>query len=280
MAHPGQPPHRGDFDIAVICALQIEADAVEAMFDAFWEDEDSYGKAAGDYNAYTIGRIGGHNVVLAHMPGMGKGASASVAASFRSSFSGIRLGLVVGICGGVPAGVEDGKEMLLGDVVISTGVVQFDLGRQHSNKVVRKDTLEDNLGRPNQEIRAFLQKVKGIRGRKQLKDNSLAFLTTFCNSDEFHSWRYPGADEDVVYPPEYRHKHHQLGACSVCEKCKSEGDSVCEVALESSCADLKCDVKYQVVRERLQDIKKSALSGETKVAQTPEIHFGRIASGI
>ncbi|KAK3044495.1 hypothetical protein LTS18_001142, partial [Coniosporium uncinatum] len=30
--------HRADFHIAVICVLPIEADAVEAMLDEFWED--------------------------------------------------------------------------------------------------------------------------------------------------------------------------------------------------------------------------------------------------
>ena len=97
------------------------------MFDDFWEKDDTYGKAGGDSNAYTTGRIGGHNVVLVFMPGMGKGHSASVTASLRSSFEEIRLGLVVGICGGVPSAPDDGKEILLGDVIISTGIVPPEL---------------------------------------------------------------------------------------------------------------------------------------------------------
>jgi nucleoside phosphorylase len=98
-------------------------------------------------------------VVLAYMPGMGKGAAAGVAAGFRSSFARIRLGLVVGICGGVSHGATHGGEILLGDVVVSTGVVQFDFGRQFSDRAIRKDTLQDNLGRPNPEIRSFLNKM-------------------------------------------------------------------------------------------------------------------------
>jgi len=278
----GERPHlRGDFEIAIICALQIEADAVQAMFDGFWdEDEDnSYGKAAGDPNAYTTGWIGRHNVVLAHMPGMGKSESASVATSFRSSFSGIRLGLVVGICGGVPSMVEEGKEMLLGDVVISTGIVQFDFGRQYSNGVVQKDTPDENLGRPNKEIRAFLQMIKGMRGYKQLKDNSLVYLKKLCEKDDFEAWKYPGASEDILYQSTYRHKHQQAEACSVCASCKSKEDEVCEGALESSCTELKCDNKEQVGRDRLRNIKTANISGEAKTLPTPEIHFGRIASG-
>jgi nucleoside phosphorylase len=102
MANPSRPRDRREFEIAIICALPIESDAVEALFDEFWEEDYTYEKAPGDPNTYTLGRIGYHNVVLAFMLGIGKGHSASVAASFRSSFVGIKQGLVVGICGGVP----------------------------------------------------------------------------------------------------------------------------------------------------------------------------------
>jgi hypothetical protein len=69
-----QPKDRDGFEIAIICALRSEADAVEALFDEYWdEDGDRYGKAPGDINAYTTGAVGRHNVVLAYMPGIGKG---------------------------------------------------------------------------------------------------------------------------------------------------------------------------------------------------------------
>src|SRR5208282_5040681 len=135
-----RPKDRNEFEIAIICALRSEADAVEALFDEYWDEEgDRYGKALGDTNAYTTGAIGRHNVVLAHMPGIGKGSAASVASSFKSSFRGIKLALVVGICGGVPIGT-DNEEILLGDIIISTGVIQYDLGRQLPDRFIRKDT--------------------------------------------------------------------------------------------------------------------------------------------
>ncbi|KAI9661687.1 MAG: hypothetical protein M1821_008925 [Bathelium mastoideum] len=266
MARFPQPRGRNDFEIAIICALQIEADAVEAMFDEFWEGHTSYGKAVGDSNTYTTGRIGEHNVVLAHMPGMGKSAAAAVATNIPTSFERIRLGLVVGICGGVPKSAEDGEEIILGDVVVSTNVVQFDLARQYPHRTISKNTLEDNLGRQNPEIRGFLQKMKGARGRKQLKDISLEHLTLFCGKDEFHSWRYPGADEDILFPSTYRHQHHTLGACSICA---DEEGGFCQVSLESTCGELECDTSNQVPRERLRNVSY----------QAPKIHFGRFASG-
>jgi nucleoside phosphorylase len=146
-----RPAHRGDFRIAVVCALSLEADVIEALFDEYWDDDGYYGKASRDTNAYTTGRIGRHNVVLAHMPGMGKGIASSVASSFRSSYGGIQLALVVGICGGVPRG-EENEEILVGDVVISDGIVQYDLGRRLPDGFVRKNALHDSFGRPNAEI--------------------------------------------------------------------------------------------------------------------------------
>jgi nucleoside phosphorylase len=174
---PPRPTQRKDFEIAIICALRSEADAVEALFDIFWDDGKSYRKASGDPNAYTTGVIGSHNVVLAYMPGMGKSHAASVASSFRSSFEGIKLALVVGIYGGVPNGTDDEKEILLGDVIISDGLIQYDFGRQLPNTFIRKDTLQDSLGRPNTEIRALLAKLKGHRSRMRLKDNTSHYLT-------------------------------------------------------------------------------------------------------
>jgi nucleoside phosphorylase len=81
-----------------------------------------FGQAPGDPNAYTQGVIGLHNVVLAYPPSMGKGSAAGVVASIGSSFLGIELALVVGICGGVPTRTG-GKEIRLGDVVISDGII-------------------------------------------------------------------------------------------------------------------------------------------------------------
>ena len=183
------PTGRGDFEIAIICALRLEADAVEALFDNFWDGE-MYGKAPGDPNAYTTGAIGLHNVVLAHMPGMGKNSAAGVASSFRCSFEGIKLALVVGICGGVPR-ATDGEEILLGDVIISEGVIQRDFGKQYPNKFVRKDALQDCLGRPNPEIRALLHKLKGYTSRTRLRDNTSRYLIALQQNPDINGG-YPG----------------------------------------------------------------------------------------
>jgi nucleoside phosphorylase len=138
------------------------------------------------------------------MPGMGKGTSAGVSASFRPSFPGIKLGLLVGVCGGLPTGAGE-EEIVLGDVIISTGLVQFDFGRQYSDKVVRKDTLQDNLGRPNHEVRAFLTKLSGLRARKQLTNHTSIYLKEIHANEGFERSRYPSPGEDKLYVSTYRH---------------------------------------------------------------------------
>lgn len=78
--HPSSyPKSRDQISVAIKCALTQEADAVEALFDEFYDETGhDYEKVYGDPNAYTNWRIGKHHVVLTHMPGMGNGIASSV----------------------------------------------------------------------------------------------------------------------------------------------------------------------------------------------------------
>jgi nucleoside phosphorylase len=241
-ARPQRPATRRDFEIAVICALTLEADAVDALFDHHWDDDGPpYDKAPGDPNAYSTGAIGRHNIVLAHMPGMGKANAAAVAANCRSSFPNIKLAVVVGVCGVVPFGAG-GEEVVLGDVVVSDGVIQYDLGRRLPDRFVRKDTLLDSLGRPNAEIRSLLAKLKGLRGRKTLRSKMAGYLEVLRVEPELTA-EYPGVARDKLFEATYRH----IGSGS-CEECGCSGPLV--------------------LRDRLE-------RGNTQ----PAVHFGLVASG-
>lgn len=238
-----RPTTRDDFEIAVICALTLEADAVEALFDHYWDEDDLFlDKASGDPNAYSTGAIGRHNVVLAHMPGMGTIHAAIVANNCRMSFPSIKLALVVGISGVVPFR-PDGEEIILGDVIISDGVIQYDLGRQLPGRFVRKDTLNDALGRPNVEIRALMAKLKGLRGRKQLANDMARYLDVLRLKPELAA-EYPGAAHDILFEATYRHI----------------GNKICD---QSGCNG------SVITRSRTH-------TGGNPV---PAIHFGLIASG-
>jgi nucleoside phosphorylase len=286
MAQTSRPRHRPDFEIAIICALRVERDAVEELLDEEYEINGfSYGKAPGDPNAYTTGEIGNHHVVLAYMPGGGKASSAAVASTIRTSFVGIKVGLVVGICGGVPI-AADGAEILLGDVIISEIVIQIDFGRWYSDGFIRRDTPEDNLGRANPEIRSILGRVSGRRVLRRLKDKTASYSAELCEKDGFQKSAYPGPENDKLYPPDYRHQHHSPNACAVCTRCQNQNDDICETALNSSCTKLGCDDTLLIHRDRIQKAKGLQRGGgaardaaEVQEARKPSIHFGRFASG-
>jgi hypothetical protein len=60
-----RPRSRNDFEAAIICALPLEFDAVEALFDEYYDGlSPAYGKQLGDANWYRTGKVGQHNVVL------------------------------------------------------------------------------------------------------------------------------------------------------------------------------------------------------------------------
>ncbi|KAL3449841.1 hypothetical protein BJX65DRAFT_294467 [Aspergillus insuetus] len=149
MASP--PTSRNDFEIAIVCALPAEYNAVTELVDHFWEDHGyEYGKAREDSNTYTTARIGNNDVVLVLLSGTGKAIAASSATSLRLSYPRIKLLLLTGICGGVPlVGTEDG--ILLGDVVLSETVIQYDYGRRYPDKFIMKHTVEESLSRPAKE---------------------------------------------------------------------------------------------------------------------------------
>ncbi|KAF4494054.1 Kinesin light chain [Fusarium agapanthi] len=241
---PPRPIDRRGFEIAIICALTLEADAIEALFDHHWEDDGtSFDKGPGDPNAYSTGVIGRFNVVLAYMPGIGKVNAATVAANCGKSFPNIKLALVVGVCGLVPFSLTK-DEIILGDVIISNGVIQYDFGRQFPERLVRKDTLLDVPGRPNLEIRGVLAKLEGLRHRRQLSAKIESFMDVLRRDPELHA-EYPGSTEDKLFKATYRHADNQRS----CEQAGCKGDL----------------------------IKRCRLS-TTDVPPKPAIHFGLMAS--
>ncbi|KAF3314535.1 hypothetical protein TWF173_004618 [Orbilia oligospora] len=272
----GPPASRSDFQIAIICALPLEADAIGSLFDQYWDgDGDRYGIAVGDTNSYSTGLIGRHNVVLVHMPRTGKCGAAIAAANCRKSFTEIKLGLVVGICGAVP--FNDGKEILLGDVVISSGIIQYDFGRQYPDGFVRKDSNLDSAGRHGIGLQGFLAKLKSQMNQKRLRQKTFKYLTALSN--DIGQGVYPGAAEDRLFRPNYRHKHSISFNCIICAACQHQDNPVCPQTIVSTCDQLECDKTQLIPRERLsKPIQNSTTTGQASI-HTPVIHFGLVASG-
>lgn len=259
-----RPASRNDFTVAIICALPLEADAVEILFDETYDRLGRhYSKHPSDRNAYINGRIGKHNVILCYMPGMGKGSAASVAASLRFSYTGVKLALVVGICGGAPSPPSH-PEIFLGDVVISNAVVEYDFGRQYPGGFQRKTDVKDTLGRPDQEIRILLNALSASKTRIEYQNQILQHLYILQQAET--RWHRPQVN-DVLFNTSYTHKHH--GQKTPVRCCCADGnipDSICENALETICNDLGCE-ESQVIRCR-----------ETSEAGKVSMHIGTVAS--
>jgi nucleoside phosphorylase len=273
MTPPPPPRDRRGFEIAIICALPLEADAVIALFDKHWEDDgQSFGSAPGDPYAYTTGVIGMHNVVVAHMPNMGTVSAAGVAASLRASFDNVKLALVVGICGGVPYGPQHDEEIFLGDVIISQSLIQYDFGRQYPNAFERKNTLEDSLGRPPLEIRSILAKLTTDHHRGRMQDSTNHFFRELQH--KLRRATYPGLEADQLFEPSYLHKHHDFTICATCSEDEAQ---ICLGALRMNCTDLGCQGHRTASRQRPVQHQSSMNTVESETL--PSIHIGRMGSG-
>ncbi|KAL4997984.1 hypothetical protein BDV10DRAFT_185787 [Aspergillus recurvatus] len=265
-----EPPLRADFTVAIFCALPLEVDAVSVLFDEFCQDPTLYQNAPGDSNTYTLGRMGRHHAVLVHLGGMGKSVASQAASSIRSTYPNIKLALVVGICGGVPY-KKGHAEIILGDIVVSDGIVQHDFGRRVPGAFRRKTSVTDELGRPNVAIRGFLSKIKTTMARKRISSNMEEYLKAINRTLGNDTARYPGVEQDELFQSTYQHKHHEPAACIICAH--STNSTVCDDAFDLSCHELKCHKDKLVQRKRLQTAR---IEGHTP---SPAIHLGLIASG-
>ncbi|KAJ5725811.1 zinc finger protein [Penicillium malachiteum] len=229
-----RPSSRDQFGIAIICALTLEANAVFCSLDEIWHDAPQiYSKAPGDPNQYVFGRSGRHPVVVVTLPGMGNVQSSGAAAYLSMSFVSIELALLVGICGAVPYR-PDGKDIILGDVVMSEVLVRLDFGRQYPNEFRRKDTILDRPAKQSHVILSLLKNWQSPVMSQQLHTKMMEHLITLmCNP--YIDTEYPTPSSDLLLASEYIHKHH--GVCFEC----SQAESTCATALNASCEELGCD---------------------------------------
>ncbi|KAF4548007.1 Hypothetical protein D9617_33g038710 [Elsinoe fawcettii] len=223
-----------------------------------------------DTNSYTTGMIGIHNVVLVHLAGMGPVNAASIAADVRSSFPCVTLALVVGICGGVPKTSQ--MDIFLGDLILSTAIMQCDFGRQYEDRFERKSEIEDCLGRPNSEIRGVLSKL----GTDYYQSLFLADVSTALDRLVGTDARYscPGSHNDILFGTSCFHKHSPAASDSLQCECLGDGPSVCQAARQAKCSELGCDVaKHAVARVRSTSVSPKATGAR------PKVYLGRYGSG-
>lgn len=227
-----------DYTVACICPMGIELAAVEGMLDQIHESL----PPNRNQNAYTLGRIAGHNIVVAAMPQIGNNAAATVATQLLNDFASIRFGLLVGIGGGIP-GQKGEHDVRLGDVVVSQpsgtfgGVVQYDMG-----KVTYKGKFERGgvLCKPPPILSANVERLKSkhLREGSCLADYVANMLEKYPRMTA--EYGHPGTKHDRLFKARYRHA----------------GGPTCQ----------KCDLSRLVLRS-------------IRFLDRPEVHYGTIASG-
>ncbi|KAI8669857.1 CCHC-type domain-containing protein [Fusarium sp. Ph1] len=272
-----RPSSPDDFPVAIICALQVEYDAISLLVD-WWGYRDRYGAVMGDDNTYKTGRMGNVNIVLVRLSGTGKSIAAAAVARLQLCFPRLKLILLTGVCGGVPSMVTD-REMSLGDVIVGDSVVPYDHGKQYPNDF----KVSHHVGDRVEETTSVRSLIVTLDNRRELIENQVAgFLQRLQNKasskGEQAKYKYPGTANDRLFEPGYHHKHW-LSTPYGCAECCDSPSSTCEKSRELSCEELGWSDNSVVRRSRLESKRCLEEDGLLNKAQAPLVFCGRFASG-
>ena len=205
-----------DYSVACICPMEVELAPVIAMLDESHPDLPT----ARDLNAYKLGRIKGHNIVIAVLPEIGQNTAATVAIQLLNDFPSIRFGLLVGIGGGAPG--QDGEDdVRLGDIVVSRptntfgGVVQYDMGKITADGAIQR------TGALNKPPKVLSAAVGQLRVKHRFEGSNVPDILSqmwerFPRSKEEYS--HPGPASDQLFEVDY--SHPSGSTCRNCDKTK------------------------------------------------------------
>ncbi|KAI1359844.1 ankyrin repeat-containing domain protein [Xylaria arbuscula] len=205
-----------DYTVGWVCALPIEMAAAKCMLQTV---HDSLENSHGDSNTYSLGSLHGHNIVIACLPtaGYGTNNAAIVASNMRRTFPSLRIFLLVGIGGGAPSNEHDVR---LGDVVVSTAVIQYDMGKTVQQGLFQPTGIER---RP---VPTLMTAVSALRAQHELKPSQIPIILSKIEEC------YPGMREytdrqqlqDQLFDSDY--DHAELSAsCNECDSAKLKSRS-------------------------------------------------------
>ncbi|KAL6229422.1 hypothetical protein BDW75DRAFT_245754 [Aspergillus navahoensis] len=201
------------YTVAWICALPLELAAAKVFLD---EIHPRLTQPKSDHNAYTLGTVSGHNVVVACLPAGVYGTTSATAAvaHLKSTFPNIQFGLMVGIGGGVP---QENIDIRLGDIVVSKptnisgGVIQYDYGKTlHNGHVLQTRSLNKP---PPILLKAIAQMESNyMLGRAFLSDIMASNLHKLEVRKQFSR-----PSKDQLFQPTYDHVGDRPN-CAVCDQ--------------------------------------------------------------
>ncbi|KKZ68560.1 hypothetical protein EMCG_01008 [[Emmonsia] crescens] len=206
--------HRDGYSVGWICALALEMAAAKMMLD---EIHPNLPQLPHDQNNYVLGRIAGHNVVIACLPAgvYGTTSATLVAEHMLLSFPSIRFGLLVGIGGGVP---RPNIDIRLGDVVVSKptdqlgGVVQFDLGKTIAEGSFQRTA---TLNKPPS---ILLTAISDLESNRLIDASRMPEILSRATIKPL--FQPPGEDEDRLFEGAYGHEEPTASNCSGCQRDK------------------------------------------------------------
>ncbi|KAG9849172.1 Pfs, NACHT and ankyrin domain protein, partial [Aureobasidium melanogenum] len=202
-----------DYTVAWICPLEVEQVAALEMLD---EEHQRLPQPEIDHNAYNLGSVFNHNVVIAGLPTTGNCSAATVVAQMRNTYPRLRFGLLVGIGGGVPTHTDAGP-IRLGHIVVSqpvgqhSGAVQYDHGKAEVNEFVRTGFLAS----PPMVLLNAARELQVSRRRASIDPLTSHLERIDTTKRGLRNFKRPKADQDHLYEPEYIH----LEKGKSCKKC-------------------------------------------------------------
>lgn len=206
-------PDPRDYTVGWICAITTEFVAAQAFLEEEHDRPESLPQ--NDNNSYALGKIGGHNVVIAVLPKWeyGTTTAATVARDMVHSFSNVRIGLMVGVGGGAPSPRHD---IRLGDIVVGSrsgetgGVYQYDYGKA----IQEQDFV--TTGHLNQAPQSMLTAVSALEARYEKRGHQLneAVELALRNIKRRKKYSRPNSTSDRLYLSTYTHPPNSSAGCS------------------------------------------------------------------
>ncbi|KAH7141966.1 hypothetical protein EDB81DRAFT_723203, partial [Dactylonectria macrodidyma] len=192
------------YTITWICALHIEMAAARAMLD---EIHGELPRRGNDNNAYTLGRIKKHNIVIACLPEAqyGTNNAANVLTNVTRTFPSVRCGLMVGIGGGAPSKVD----VRLGDVVVGTRVMQYDFGKVMAGGEIQRTAIPKI---PDYSLRTV---VTQLRAKHELHPSRIPVILQE-KMGKYAEYSRPSTP-DRLFQASYRHDPSVLN-CHDCDQ--------------------------------------------------------------
>jgi nucleoside phosphorylase len=234
------------YTVGWICAIPTEYIAACLFLDEEHARPDHV--SANDKNQYTLGKMSGHNIVIALISDheYEYGSATAAAKGMIGSFPDVRVCLLVGIGGGAPTAEHDVR---FGDIVIGSrrggtgGMCQYDYDQTIKTRRFQR------IGHPSQPPLVLRDAISGLKSRcykvgHQVEASIIALLDTWPRLKPDFS--RPSQTSDRLYKPGIVHPQSS------------------EVACEVVCGSQTAELVLRSEREKRED--------------NPAIHYGVIAS--